>query len=434
MDTRRPPLSCALLRGKYVFLASLVLFITTASLMAAETASVAANAINQLGLELQHKVGPADANLCLSPYSIQSAFAMVFAGADGQTREEMAKTLHFPEQAGAIDDSMAALAKALERAKAKSVERAALSKQTGGPSEPITLDVANRLFGQKGYAFEKPFLSLLDSHYRAPLEELDFRKNAEGARQRINGWVEDQTKKRIRDLIPSGALNETERLVLVNAVYLKSPWADEFNEHATAPAPFHIRGGETSDVPTMARSLHLGYKKEEGFSVVALPYSGGGLQFLIILPDKVDGLGAVEAKLSATTLAQCAKMESQSIILHLPKFKIAGTTLSLRKSLEALGMKTAFDIPQGSADFGKIAPKRVDDYLFISDAFHKTFIAVDEKGTEAAAATAIAMAATSAMVRTKPPLEIHVDHPFLYAVQEVSSGACLFLGRVTDPR
>jgi len=334
-----------------------------------------------------------------------------------------------------VPASFASLQHSLEEMSAKTAELVKESKRFGGPSEPITLNIANRLFAQKGYDFRNAFLSLVKQDYRAAFEPLDFVADASGATQHINKWVADQTRDRIRDLIPAGALDETTRLVLANALYLKAPWADPFSEKATHPEPFHVHGSAPVDVPTMRkRDERFGYAKREGYSAVSLPYAGNDLQFLVLLPEDVNGLRAFESKLSAEMLAQCAKLEERDVDLHLPKFKIEPPTITLAEKLEALGMKTAFNQPTGSANFDRMAPRKPDDYLYISQVFHKTFIAVDEKGTEAAAATAVAMMAATALRERPPPIEVKVDRPFLYAIQHVPSGVCLFLGRVTDPR
>jgi serpin B len=276
----------------------------------------------------------------------------------------------------------------------------------------------------------------LKQNFGGAFEPLDFIANPAAAAQHINKWVADQTHDRIRDLIPGGALDKTTRLVLANALYLKAPWANEFSENATQPEPFHVRGGTPVDVPIMRKTdRHFGYAKREGCTAVSLPYVGSDLQFVILLPNDVNGLHALESKLSGDMLAGCARLQTRDVDLHLPKFKLEPPTMALAEKFEALGMKTAFDQPKGSANFDKIAPRTPRDYLYISQIFHKTFIAVDEKGTEAAAATAVAMMAGSALRSPPPPpVEVKVDRPFLYAIQHVPSGVCLFLGRVTDPR
>jgi serpin B len=396
----------------------------------------AATATNQLGVELHRQLAIGDENLCISPYSIQSALAMAFAGAAGETRAEMARVLHFPNQSDAIDVSFASLQHSLEEMSVETAEIAKESKRFGGPSEPITMTIANRLFAQSGYDFRKPFLAQVKQNFGAAFEPLDFVHDSPGATQHINQWVADQTHDRIRDLIPAGSLNNATRIVLTNAIYLKAPWASEFSESATEPEPFHVRGGPPVNVPMMhKRSEGFGYAKRDGFTAVSLPYSGGELQFLLLFPEEVNGLRTLESKLSAGILAQCAKLETHDVDLSLPKFKFEPPTIALAEKLEALGMKTAFDRPPGSANFDRMAPRRPNDYLYISQVFHKTFIAVDEKGTEAAAATAVAMMAGAALRKPPPPpIQVKVDRPFVYAIQHVPSGVYLFLGRVTDPR
>jgi serine protease inhibitor len=408
--------------------------IATARIAAADFSS-AANATNQFGLELYRECASPDDNLCLSPYSIQSALAMTFAGADGATREEMMKVLHYPGEGDAIHVSFAALQRSLEETAKKSSEVVQTSKETGGPSEPITLAVANRLFPQTGYSFRDSFRALIAKFYGGAFEPLDFRKNSEMARQHINKWVAEQTRDRIRDLIPPNGVDATTRLVLANAIYLKAPWQSEFSDRLTRPGPFHVRGGSPVDVPLMRQQEHLGYAKKSGFSVVALPYVGSELQFLILLPNDIDGLTALEHNVTPETLAECAHLQDQLIDLYLPKFKFEPPTIPLAAKLRALGLKSAFDQPTGSANFDRMAPRKPDDYLAVSEVFHKTFIAVDEKGTEAAAATAVAMLMKAGIPKEPPkPIIVRVDHPFLYAIQHIPTGACLFIGRVTDPR
>ena len=410
--------------------------LTAAIAQGATNFDLAAKATNELAVDLNRQLATGDGNLCLSPYSIQSALAMTYAGADGETRTEMARVLHFPTNDGGVPASFFALQRSLQEMSAKTAELVKQSKKFGGPSEPITLHIANRLFAQNGYKFREAFLSLVKQNFGGAFEPVDFIADPAAATQRINKWVADQTRDRIRDLIPGGALDKTTRLVLANALYLKAPWASEFSQNATQPEPFFVHGGAPVDVPMMRKTdKHFGYARHEGFTVVSLPYAGDDLQFVVLLPDEIDGLRKLESKLTADVLAGCAKLEKRDVDLHLPKFKLEAPTITLAEKFEALGMKTAFDKPQGSANFDKIAPRTPKDYLYISQIFHKTFIAVDEKGTEAAAATAVAMmAGTAFRSPPPPPIEVKIDRPFIYAIQHVPSGVCLFLGRVTDPR
>jgi len=396
---------------------------------------LAAKATNEVAVDLHRQLATGNENLCVSPFSIESALAMTFAGADGETRMEMARVLHFPSDASAVAASFASLQHSLEEMSIKTAELVKKSKEFGGPSEPITLNIANRLFAQKDYDFRQNFLSLVKQDYGAAFEPIDFTVNPAAAAQHINKWVANETRDKIRDLVPVDALNKLTRLVLANALYLKAPWADAFSEKTTQPELFHIRGSAPVNVPMMRKTARFGYVKREGLTAVSVPYVGNDLQFLVLLPDEINGLHALESKLTAEVLAQCSRLEAQDVDLRLPKFKLEPPTIALAENLQALGMKSAFDIPRGSANFDKMAPRKPNDYLYISNVFHKTFIAVDEKGTEAAAATAVVMMRATAIRGPKPPpIEVKVDRPFIYAIQHVPSGVCLFLGRVTDPR
>ena len=227
-------------------------FVVAMRLTAADF-DAAATATNQLGVDLHRQRSAGDENLCLSPYSIQSALAMTFAGAQGQTQTEMARVLHFRDGDEKIHASFASLQRSLEEMAKKSAAIADESKKMGGPSEPITIAVANRLFAQSGYDFRAPFRELVKKFYGAPFQEMDFQKDPDREREQINKWVADQTRERIRDLIPAGGLNEATRLVLANAIYLRAPWAEPFSEALTKPQPFHVRGGAVVDVPTMRK-------------------------------------------------------------------------------------------------------------------------------------------------------------------------------------
>ncbi|MGB8354508.1 MAG: serpin family protein [Chthoniobacteraceae bacterium] len=414
-----------------LFLALLSVALLSPPLHAADT-TTAANAINSLGIDLLAKTGKPDQNALLSPYSIQTALAMTYAGADGKTRDEMATVLHFPADDAEVNGSFSELQKELLDIEQSTAKLVAGSKH-GGPSEPITIAIADRLFGQQGYDFRKPFLDLIKDNYGAPLETLDFAKQAEAATNHINSWVAEQTRQRILDLIPPSAITPDTRLVLVNAIYLKAPWAKEFKKSDTEPKPFHAPGNKTNNVPTMSLQHSFGYLKRDGYAAISIPYVGSDLEFLILLPDEVDGLPALEKKLTPAMLAEWAGSYKKNIFLYLPKFKIAPPTVALADALQVLGMKSAFDIPKGSANFDRMAPRKPDDYLYISQVFHKTFLSLDENGTEAAAATAVVMMRSLAMGDNSWPLYVHIDHPFLFAIQHKQSGACIFLGRVTNP-
>jgi serpin B len=405
------------------------LFFALALSVHAADFDLAASATNQLGVDLHRQLAHGDDNLCLSPYSIESALAMTFAGADGETKTEMARVLHFPNDGDTIHASFNALQGSLDEMAKKIAKE---SKREGSSIEPIILTVANRLFGQTGYDFHEPFQQLVKKFYGAPLEPVDFKKELEPSRQHINQWIAKHTRNRIRDLIPINGVTTDTRLVLANALYLKAQWLWQLDNEVTKPGPFHVRGGEEVDVPIMHKREQFGYAKRDGFTALTLPYIGSELQFLVLLPAEAHGLSALESKLDAKLLADCAKLKERDVDLSLPKFKLEPATISLGGTLQTLGMKTVFDQPKGSANFERIATRKPDEYLAISEVFHKTFIAVDERGTEAAAATSIVMLGVRAI--RPEPIEVRVDRPFIYAIQHVPSGACLFIGRVTDPR
>jgi serpin B len=406
------------------FALSLILFLVT-NAFAVDT-TTASTAINSAGLDLLRAIGKPDANALISPYSIETALAMTYAGADGATREEMARVLHFGSDEMQAHGSFGLLQRQMDGVMQRSVQALDDLKKQGfaNPGDPITLTVANRLFGQRDYAFRAPFLEFLKTNYHAPLVQVDFRQDVPGAARLINDWVDAQTKNRIRNLIADDALDADTRLVLANAIYLKAPWETPFYDGWTKLLPFHTANGLSVDVPTMHLEAQLGYAQFNGFTAVTIPYKGGEIQCLILLPDAINGLADLEVRLKH--LEKCANLPNHEVDIYLPKFKIEPPTLPLAGVLKAMGMKTAFG---GDADFRRMA----DGGLFISGIFHKTFLVLDEKGTEAAAATAVVMGLG---IPPKPPkpVEIKVDHPFLFAIQHRASGVCLFLGQVADPR
>jgi serpin B len=392
-----------------------------------------ANGINRFGLDLHRRLATGDQNLVISPWSIETALAMTYAGADGKTKAEMAKVLHFQENEEQLHDSFAGLSSDLVKLAKASEERIAQAKKQGGPTTPLQINIANRLFGQKDYPFIQPFLDLNAEKYHSPLEKLDFRADADGSRKHINQWVETQTREKIKDLIPSGVLGRDTSLVLANAVYLKAPWADEFRDEPNGE--FHPKGGSAVKVPMLTRRGDYGFARWPGTTAVTIPYADGGLQFVMLVPDEVDGLAATEKSLSAERFAETAKAGAKDIELHFPSFKLEPERVMLADELKDMGMPSAFDEPKGSADFSRMGPRQPDDYLYISHVIHKAFVAVDKHGTEAAAATAVVMTrATAAMPNPEKPLVVRVDRPFVFAIQHIDSGTCLFLGRVTDPR
>jgi serpin B len=391
--------------------------------------SIAVDAINGLGIDLLKQPDLPTGNVLLSPYSIQTALAMTYAGADGETKTEMAKTLHYPPDEEQVHGSFLGLRRAMEEVARATKDQTETAEVDGRVTDPVILTTANRLYGERSYTFREPFLRLIREVYGSPLEPMNFRGAPEPAREAINQWVENQTQKRIPGLIPEGGVDALTRLVLVNAIYLKAPWADPFDARATTPHPFHTGRDKSKKVPTMVKKLKVGYEKRDGYTAISLPYLGGELSFLILLADESSDTRALSTRLTPATLATCAELPEIEAFLFLPKFELRPPVMPLSGQLQALGMRKSFDV--NAADFSRIAPAQETARLSISQVFHQSYLKLDEHGTEAAAATAVSMMEFAA--QRAPQAEIHVDRPFLFAIQHGASGACLFLGRVADP-
>ena len=251
--------------------------------------------------------------------------------------------------------------------------------------------MANALWGQKGFDFLPDFLKLVKDNYGAGLSELDFVKDTEGSRKTINDWVEKQTQDKIKELLKPGMLVPGTRLVLTNAIYFKSSWADQFNKEATKDEPFHLAGGNDVKAPLMHRTGHYGYFEEDTLQGLKLPYAGNELSMVVLLPKKADGLADLEKALTAEKLdGWMKKFGGEKVIVALPKFKTTSEFNNMEDQLQALGMKVAFS--GGAADFSGMDGKKD---LFISKVVHKAFVDVNEEGTEAAAATAVIMAGSA---------------------------------------
>jgi serine protease inhibitor len=383
----------------------------------------AAESINALGIDLLLSLYKIGANTLLSPYSIQSAFIQAYAGAQGETRAEMARVLHYPRQGSEIHFSFSSLCSELND----------ITPDAAMAGKRMTLSLANRIFLQAGFDIVPRFTNFLEYIHGAKLDQLDFAADPNSASRYINAWVEEQTHKRIRNLVPPGSLSHLTRIVLANAIYLKAPWLEPFQKDQTEALPFHLQADETIRVPTMNRSLHVGLSKRDNHTIVTLPYSLGEIQFVILMPKDITGLDELAHKLSTRLLEECTALEICEVDLQMPKFRIESPCMQLKREFIALGMKSAFDVPLGSANFEGIAPKRDSDYLAISEICHMTLLDLDEDGTEAAAATAIEALALGASYHEEPE-HISIDRPFFFAIQHRNSGACLFLGCLADPR
>lgn len=368
--------------------------------------------MQSFGTDLYALMATGDGNVVFSPASIVTALAMTYAGARSVTAEEMAAVLHVDLDDPAFHAAMNALDQALE------------SRSFTSGDDRVQLSVANSLWGQKGLAFETPFLDVLAQDYGSGMRLVDFVTEAEKARIRINEWVANQTNDKITDLIPAGALNSLTRLVLVNAVYLDATWESQFDPNDTYDGTFTTLAGSAVEVPLMHQTSAFGYSRGDGWQSVQLPYSGGKLAMLLIVPDE-GRFGEVEGLLgSGLTSDTVSDLTMTTVALTLPKFTFR-TQAQLGQSLKTLGMPAAFD-PTG-ADFSGMT---TEEQLFIDEVIHEAYIAVDEEGTEAAAATAVVMRAGSA---PQVDVTLTIDRPFIFALRDTETGALLFLGRVADP-
>jgi serpin B len=351
------------------------------------------------------------------------AFAMTYAGARGEAAEQMATTLRLtlpPERL-----------------------HAALARQlfdlNHPPANAYELRVANRLFGEASLRFLPDYLNLTRERYGAELERQSFLGDPEAARATINRWVESQTKDRIRDLIPPGGVTADTRLVLTNAIYFKGQWLTRFDPAATRDAPFTVAQGQAITAPMMNLTARFRYAAPQGLQVLEMPYRGGDLAMTVLLPEEADGLAAMEARLTTEALrAWLADLAPQEVIVSLPRFR-ATRAASLPKYLSEMGMKLPFQAPPVGAQCPPPPGASYPDFtgmtgpgpcLYISGAFHKAFVDVNEEGTEAAA-SAVVMSATTSVMPAKPVFR--ADHPFVYLIRDTRSGAILFMGRVANP-
>ncbi|MFH0750627.1 MAG: serpin family protein [Chloroflexota bacterium] len=370
-------------------------------------------ALSAFGLDLYRALAADEPNVVLSPTSIALALAMARAGARGETAAEMDAVMH-----GLASDDHASWLNALDQVLAT---RSGTFGDASGASLPVALRIANAPFAQKEMPLEPAYLEALASRFGAGLRLVDYVAEIEAARLLINGWVDGQTEHRIPELLARGILNRDTRLTLIDAIYLKAPWLTPFPAESTKPGAFTRADGTTVEVPMMSATAGMRHATGTGWTAVEIPYIGGSLAMTIIVPDD---LATFEQALTADQLASITTgLAEAQVSLTFPRFSIV-TKAQLADVLAALGMPSAFD---DRADFSGITKA---ERLAITDVIHQANIDVDEKGTEAAAATAVVMGKVSMPAE---PVTLAVDRPFLFALRDVPTGAILFLGRVGDP-
>jgi len=349
-------------------------------------------------------------NVAMSPASITIALTMTWAGAKGQTADEMSRVLH------------------MEGDQPELLSRwGTLSQGLVDPKRPFTLHLANRLFADKHHELDTVFFDINMKTFGARTDAMDFRDDAEGSREKINTWVGQATEQKIPNLLPPRSVTSATRLVIVNAIYFLADWAEPFSKSATHKEDFHVSASDTKPVEMMHRPGSYKYVHDGGAALLELPYKGDAVSMYVLLPDAVDGLPAIEAKLADTLRGLQSKLAETQVAVGLPRFTIdMPAPIDLVPELRALGMKLPFE---PTADFSGIS-KDPHDPLFISSVLHKAMVKVDEKGTEAAAATAVMMPRGAP---PRPAATFTADHPFVFLIVDRASGLILFIGRVAMP-
>jgi serpin B len=378
-----------------------------------EPARGAAQAGEAFGVDLYRLFAAKEGNVFFSPYSVSEALALLSAGADGKTRQELLGTLHWRLP----PDQMAAAFAAQDL----QLDHAALAG--------AVLTVANGLWFQEGDSPQPAFLNVARGEYRAEVHAVDFIMNPSAVVPEINEWVEKKTNGKISNLFPEGSLGRSTRLVLANAIYFKGKWDHPFKKERTSPRTFHVASDQQVMAEMMAEKIDLRTVSGDDYDLLELPYEGGDLSMVILLPKTRDGLAAIEQRLGAANLAgwlaSLESVDSSEVEVEMPRFK-ATYSADLTGPLESLGVSAAFS--RGAADFTGIDGKRD---LFISAAVHKAYVDVNEEGTEAAGATGMVMSAKAMPVFG--PIRFIVDHPFLFLIRNNSTGGLLFFGRIVDP-
>jgi len=366
--------------------------------------------------ELYQALKGKEGNIFYSPYSISLALAMTYAGARGETAQQMADTLHFLLGQDKLHPAFNWL----------DAELASRGKGAQGKDgEGFKLNIVNAIWGQKDYEFLPAFLDILAENYGAGLRILDFTTETEKSRLAINKWVSDQTEGRIKDLIPPGVINEITRFVLTNAIYFNAAWEHPFDKKITADGPFYLLDGRQVTVPMMEQAEFFGYTEGEGYQAVELLYDGDELSMVILLPGSGKFAAFEEGLQGQQVYDIISDLQLTGVTLMMPKFEF-DSQFSLTDILAGMGMRDAFFL--GEADFSGMTGS---PELFIWGVVHKAFVAVDEAGTEAAAATAVSGAPSAG-----PPestVQVTIDRPFIFLIRDIETGAILFVGRVLNP-
>lgn len=388
------------------------LITSQATFVCAEVDEILAEANCRFAIDLYAKLNAGDKNLFFSPYSISTALAMTYAGAKGETASQMSEVLHFGLIKGNLHEAFANMMKDIN----------AIGEHGG-----CKLSVANALWGQKGYPFVESFIALNKKYYDAGLNNVDFRK-PEKASNIINKWASEKTNNKIDEIISPQDLRGPVRLILTNAIYFMDKWDHQFKEKNTKDKPFHLIGASQVDVSMMNQERAFQYAEDKDVQILEMIYTDLRISMVIFLPKKNDGIKQLEKNFTYDNVKRWLSMlKEEKVDVYFPRFKTE-STFSLKNTLQALGMKAAFVL--GQADFSGIST--IEDG-FIGEVLHKTYINVDEEGTEAAAVTAILWCGLS-MMPEKEKIVFKADHPFIYIIRDKVTKNILFCGRLMNPR
>ena len=369
---------------------------------------------NAFGLDLYQSLRDRDENLILSPFSISLALAMTYSGAKGETEAQMADVLNFPSQQE-THPAFNALDLALEDT------GIVLDKD----QEPMQLDIANAVFAEQTFTFLPDFLDTLSVNYGAGIRLMDFVNNPNPSRKEINQWVSDETKDKINDLLPEDSITTDTKMVLVNAIYFKADWLSPFDANDTYDGTFKLLDGSEVTVPMMGQRMSIPYFVGDGYAAAEIPYAGESAAMTLLVPDE-GRFEEIESQLDGAMFNEMISNLTQTdVTLRMPKFEY-DSSFMLSDTLALMGMPLAFD--PDSADFSGMTDQQA---LYIGNVIHKAFVAVDEEGTEAAAATAVIMEGATAMM---PDNMLVIDRPFIYFIRDLESGQILFIGRVLNPK
>lgn len=374
-----------------------------------QSSNAVSAANNQAGFDLLKRLLPESKdNVLISPYSISCAMWLVASGAAGETRKELEAALGLPNGATAAAQGLKGL-----------------SSQFSTPTAGSKLTIANAVFVQKGYPLQSSYVNLARTTFGGAVESVDYASGS--APNTINGWVSKNTAGKIPAIV--GLLPATTRMVIANAVYFKAPWQEDFSKYLTAPAPFNPTTGKPISIPFMHQEETMVHAKNASCELVALPYKyPSTCEMVVLLPAKGKDLNGFVGELSTSFSKWRDAAKAEYGTLALPKFKTSFDT-SLSAALKGMGVKSAFT--PGKADFSAMTSSK--EPLAISDVLHKTYLDVNEEGTEAAAATAVMIAGSAAPMERKIAFEMKVDRPFVLAIVDSKSRTILFAGVIQNP-